>query len=254
MKAAGALRAVDLVVSGEYSLQRTRDPIISLTAATAAAMAAFPTRFTRQNGYLTALDVRPVNAAQRDSQQLRMGLTYSTGFGPKWAAKAGAVPDRRDQFQIALYDTWHLQDDIVLRTGQRTLNLLGGDIIGYEGGTPTHRVELQTSVSTRPISADISAVWQTPTTAFGGALSNGPLTISQGITFNLRVQLNLADQHWLTQWLPFLRGNLNLSADNLLGAHTTVHDAAGNVPLAYSRSYINPTGRTFRITLRKRFR
>ena len=33
-----------------------------------------------------------------------------------------------------------------------------------------------------------------------------------------------------------------------------VHDSSGHVPLPYTESYTNPTGRTFRITLRKRFR
>ena len=104
------------------------------------------------------------------------------------------------------------------------------------------------------MSGDVSAVWQTPTTADAGSLSAERLTFSQGVTFNLRVQINLADQAWLTRRIPWLRGNLNLSADNLFGAHTIVHDASGMVPLAYTKSYLNPTGRTFRITLRKRFR
>ena len=40
----------------------------------------------------------------------------------------------------------------------------------------------------------------------------------------------------------------------VLGAHTKVHDANGGVPAAYAEDYVNPTGRTFRITLRKHFR
>jgi hypothetical protein len=252
------LRTTDLTLSAEYTIDRTRNPIANLTAATSAAMAAFPDRFTRDNGYLTALDVGPVNLARRDRQQVRMGLTYSSSFGPARSlagtASTPARPPVRDQFQIALYDTWHLQDDAVLREGQRRLNLLGDDIISDEGGTPTHQIELQTTVSTLAWSADINAVWQTPTTASAGALSQERLTFSQGVTLNLRLQINLADQPWLVRRIPWLRGSLNLSADNLLGAHTKVHDSDGIVPAAYSESYLNPTGRTFRITLRKRFR
>ncbi len=254
------IHSVDLTLSAEYTIDRSRNPIASITAATSAAMAAFPDRFTRNaDGYLTALDVSPVNLARRDQQQVRWGLNYSTPFGPAHPASPGpaagtATPMIRNQFQIALYDTWRLQDDVVLRDGLPGLNLLGGDFLSDMGGTPAHEIELQTTVSTRTWSADVNTQWQTHTTTRVGALSEDQLTFSQGVTVNLRLQFNLSYQHWLTHILPFLRGNLNLSADNVLGAHTTVHDARGVVPLAYGESYLNPTGRTFRITLRKRFR
>ena len=248
------LRTADLQLSAEYTIDKTRNPIVDLSAATAATMAAFPDRFERDNGYLTVLDTSPVNLARRDRQQMRFGLNYSTAFGSTSPAVGSVAAPARDQFQIALYDTWRLRDEVVLRDGMPALNLLGHDVISDTGGTPTHQVELQTTVSTAAWSADINAVWQTPTTAYAGTLSQDKLTFSQGITLNLRLQINLADQRWLTHIFPALRGSLNLSADNLLGAHTRVHDAAGVVPAAYSEDYINPTGRTFRITLRKRFR
>jgi hypothetical protein len=247
------LRAADLQLSAEYTLTHTRDPIASVTAATAATMAAFPTLFPRTDeGTLTGIDASPVNLARRDQQQIRWGLNYTTGFGSAHPAENGK-PVARDQFQIALYDTWRLQDEVELRDGQPDLNLLNGNFINDLGGTPRHELELQTTVSTRTWSADINARWQTPTTTQAGLGGEDRLTFSQGVTVNLRLQINLAEQHWLTDRLPFLRGKLNLSADNILGAHTTVHDATGAVPLAYSEAYLNPTGRTFRITLRKRF-
>ena len=248
------LRVTDLTLSGEFTIDRTDNPIASITAATAATEAAFPDRFTRENGYLTVFDVSPVNLARRDREQLRWGLNYSTAFGaPRPAALGSGSPPSRNQFQIALYDTWRLQDDVWLRDGLSKLDLLGHDTISDTGGTPTHQVELQTTVSTEAWSADINAVWQTPTTVSAGTLSQDRLTYSQGVTLNLRLQINLADQHWLNRIFPALRGSLNLSMDNLAGAHTRVHDADGGVPSAYAQNYLNPTGRTFRITLRKRF-
>ncbi|MDB5737592.1 MAG: hypothetical protein JWO65_1260, partial [Sphingomonas bacterium] len=56
-------RTTDLTLSAEYTIDHTHNPIANLTAATGATMAAFPDRFTRDNGYLTALDVGPVNLA-----------------------------------------------------------------------------------------------------------------------------------------------------------------------------------------------
>lgn len=247
--------STDLQLSAEYTIERTHDPIAIISAATAETMAAFPSLFTRNaDGYLTAMDVSPVNLARRDQQQIRWGLNYSTAFGPhNPLPDANGKPVARDQFQIALYDTWRLQDDVVLRDGLPAVNLLNGGFISDIGGTPKHELELQTTISTRTWSADINARWQTPTTIYAGTLSNDRLTFSQGVTVNLRLQINLAEQHWLIKALPFLRGKLSLSADNILGAHNTVHDASGYVPPAYSESYLNPTGRTFRITLRKRF-
>jgi len=253
------LRRIDLALSADYKIERTRNPIANLTAATAAAMAAFPDRFARADSYLTTLDTSPVNLARRDRQQVRWGVTYATSFGAAWPNKDGSPPDpskpaAHNQIQIGLYDTWRLQDDVVLRQGQPTLDLLGGDIISDMGATPDHRVELQTTLSTRAWSIDVSAAWQNPTTAFAGPLMQDRLTFSQGVTVDVRLLIDLANQHWLTRMLPFLRGSLNLSASNILGAHTKVRDATGMVPAAYESSYLNPTGRTFRITLRKRFR
>jgi hypothetical protein len=252
------LRSVNLQLSAEYTRQDTRNPIVDITAATAAAEAAFPDRFTRDdNGYLSAMDVSPVNLDRREQQQIRWGLNYSTAFGTAHSdlsANGTPKPPARDQFQIALYHTWRLQDDVVLQNGQSKLNLLDGDIISDTGGTPQHQIELQTTVSTGAWSADINAVWQSHTKADAGLLAQDRLTFSQGITLNARLQINLSDQRWLVERLPFLRGNLNISMDNLLGAHTKVHDSNSSVPLAYEQSYLNPTGRTFRLTLRKRFR
>ena len=247
------LHAVDLTLSGDYTRQRIRDPIVTISAATAATMAAFPDRSTRSAaGYLTGIDLSPVNLDHRNRQQLRYGITYSTGFGP--ARPPGAKPPGRDQFQIALYDTWRFQDDLVLRDGQPELDLLGHDIISDKGGTPAHEIELQTSVSTGAFSINVNADWQTRTSAYAGLLSPEKLTFSQGIQLGLKLGINLEDQHWLTRRLPFLRGTLNLSAENLLGAHTRVRDANGAVPAAYDDDYLHPTGPTFRLTLRKRFR
>lgn len=252
------LRTSNLTLSADYTIVRTRNPIASLTAATDATMAAFPDRFTRSAaGYLTAIDVTPVNLDRRDQQQIRWGINWSTPFGsarPVPGLNNVSKPPVRNQFQIALYDTWRLQDDVVLRDGQPRLDLLGHDFISDLGGTPAHEIELQTTLSTGAWSADVNAEWQTHTTTFAGPEMDDKLTFSQGVRFNLRLTLNLSAQRWLTARVPWLRGNLNISADNLLGAHTRVHDANGGVPSAYQGSYLNPTGQTFRITLRKRFR
>jgi len=247
------LASTDLQLSAEYTLEQTRDPIVTISAATAATMAAFPGLFTRNaDGYLVKMALQPVNLAQRDQQQLRWGLNYTVPLGAARPETVGGGPTPA-QFQIALYDTWRFHDLVTLHEGEPALNLLNGGFLSDLGGTPAHELELQTTLATRRWSADINARWQTPTTIDAGPNGNERLTFSQGVTINVRFQLNLGEQRWLTRLLPFVRGKLNLSADNILGAHVSVHNATGMVPPAYSQAYLNPTGRTFRITFRKRF-
>jgi hypothetical protein len=254
------IRGKNLTLSGEYTIERTRNPIVNVTAATPATVAAFPDRFAFDGGFLSSLDVSPVNLARRDRQQLRWGINFSTAYGAPWTSNknqgpgAPKPPPSRNQLQVALYDTWRFQDDAVLRNGMPSLDLLGHDLISDRGGTPRHEFELQTTITTRAWSAAINGSWRVPTTAIAGPLGSERLTFSQGIMINLRLRIDLGEQRWLTRMLPWVHGNLNISADNLFGAHLEVHRHGIGEPLAFAESYLNPTGRTFRITLRKRFR
>ncbi len=170
-------RSTRLALSADYTIERSRNPIVSLTAATPAVTAAFPDHFTRSNdGTLTAIDISPVNIARRDRQQLRWGLNYTTPFGRARPAK-GAVTDPpkppvRNSFQVALYHTWRFQDDVWLRNGLPSLDLLNGDIITDKGGTPRHELELQTTLSTGAWSVAVNAAWQSPTKASAGPISD----------------------------------------------------------------------------------
>ncbi len=247
--------AADLTLSAEYTIDRTRNPIVALTAATSAAEAAFPDRFTRTGtGYLTAMDVSPVNIASRNQQQLRWGGNYTKSFGSSWiSATDPRGGPKRDQFEIALYHTWRFQDEAVLQEGQPALDLLGHDIISDLGGTSRHQIELQTTLSERQWSFAVNGAWQSPTSASPDATPFYRLTFSNGVTLNLKLQIHLAELHWLTRIFPQIKSTLRLSADNVLNAHLNVHDATGAVPPSYSTAYLNPTGPTFRITIRKAF-
>src|SRR5262249_23744585 len=142
-------RQTKLSLSADYTIERTRNPIASLTAATPETTAAFPDHFTRNaGGTLTAIDISPVNLARRDRQQLRWGINYRMPFGRPRPAKGPVTdppkPPVRNSLQIALYHTWRFQDDVLLRNGTPRLDLLDGDIISDRGGTPRHELELQT--------------------------------------------------------------------------------------------------------------
>ena len=73
-----ALDKPNLSLSLDYTRKRTDDGIVALPALTAASLAAYPGRFTFDNsGALIAVDARPVNIAQQQSDVLRWGINFS---------------------------------------------------------------------------------------------------------------------------------------------------------------------------------
>lgn len=68
----------DLNFTIDFNSSRTKNLTGALPIAVAEAEAAFPDRFTRDaNGTLTRIDVRPVNFAREDREQLRWGFNFS---------------------------------------------------------------------------------------------------------------------------------------------------------------------------------
>jgi len=46
---------------------------------------------------------------------------------------------------------------------------------------------------------------------------------------------------------------VTLAVDNLFNQRQDVRDAAGNTPVAYQPAYLDPMGRTVKLTIRKLF-
>jgi iron complex outermembrane receptor protein len=94
------LDKTDLTLTANYVSTSVRNATASFPAATAAIETAFPSRFTRVNGTLTAIDARPVNFARTESSQLRWGINFSQPLKSKLqkqieAFRAGTGPDPR---------------------------------------------------------------------------------------------------------------------------------------------------------------
>jgi hypothetical protein len=93
-----------LSLTANYTRTRIDNPVAGFPAATAAVEAAFPDRFTRDaDGVLTRIDSRPVNFAQRESQQIRWGLNFSRQIGKTppppaggWRGRQGVGGQRQD--------------------------------------------------------------------------------------------------------------------------------------------------------------
>ncbi|MBV9370603.1 MAG: TonB-dependent receptor, partial [Alphaproteobacteria bacterium] len=174
------------------------------------------------------------------------------GFGGFGGGRGGG------RLQLSVYHTWRFRDDILIRPGLPELDLLHGSATGSRGGTPQHEVEANAGLFRNGLGARLSANWQSGTTVRGGpdgrGGTTGDLRFSPLMTLNLRLFADLGLQPSLVKASPFFRGaRISLSVDNLLDRRLRVTDAAGTTPLSYQPGYIDPVGRSVRLSFRKLF-
>jgi hypothetical protein len=159
--------------------------------------------------------------------------------------------------QFALYHTWRLQDEILIREGVPELDLLNGSAIGNSGGRPEHEIEAQAGYFRNGFGARLSADWQSGTFVrggLGGGRTAEDLRFSSLATVNLRLFAELGQQRALVSKYPWLRGTrVSLVVDNLFDSRLDVTNAAGETPIGYQPAYLDPLGRSIRISIRKLF-
>jgi uncharacterized membrane protein YgcG len=161
------------------------------------------------------------------------------------------------RLQLGLFHTYHIENEILIREGVPVLDLLDGSAVGGRGGQPRHEVEAQAGLFRNGFGARLTANWQSGTTIrgrpdLGG--TTGDLEFGDFSTVNLRLFADLgARRDWVRE-VPFLRGTrITLSIDNLFDSRLRVRDAAGATPLSYQPDYLDPLGRSVRLTIRKLF-
>jgi hypothetical protein len=156
--------------------------------------------------------------------------------------------------QVGLYHTVKFRDEITIRPGLAKLDLLDGAALGNSGGTPKNQLDLQANFSRNGLGAAINGRWQEGTTVRGsGASGSQDLNYSDLTTINLRLFADLGMQPALRA-NPFWRGaRVSASIDNLFDAKQTVRAPDGSTPITYQDDYLDPRGRTFRVSFRKVF-
>jgi len=284
------LHATDLTITANYIHSRIRNAIAAFPSPTAAIEAAFPDRFTRDaDGNLERIDVRPINFAREDRQELRWGINFTqklkssrklldayralrqqaggspfggrglgAGGGDRPTGGRGGFGGRSaaqgGRLQISLYHTWYFRDDILIRDGGPRLDLLDGGTTGSGGGQPRHELELQAGLTNNGIGVRLTGKWQSPTTVTGGVgTATGDLHFSGLATANLRLFADLGQQPSLVKHRWARGTRVTLSVTNLLDSRQHVRDANGLTPLSYQSAYLDPMGRTIRFSLRKLF-
>jgi hypothetical protein len=175
------------------------------------------------------------------------------GFGGGGFGGRGGGAGR---LQLGLYHTWHLTDSVLIRPGVPELDFLDGSAAGSRGGRPRHEVELQAGLFKNGLGARINANWQSATFVRGGPVAGGTgddLFFDDFATVNLRLFADLGLQSF-ARGNRFLRGTrVSLSIDNLFDARQQVRDSLGATPLSYQPGYLDPLGRSVRLSVRKLF-
>jgi iron complex outermembrane receptor protein len=159
------------------------------------------------------------------------------------------------RLNFALYHTWHLTDRVTVADGGPKLDLLKGDTLGGGGGQSRHEIEVQAGYSNNGLGARLSGNWMSATEVNGGTLA-APESLKFGrlATVNLRLFADLGQRLEWVKKAPWLRGmRVSLSVDNIANTRQRVTDGNGGTPFAYAPDYLDPLGRTARLSVRKLF-
>ena len=181
------------------------------------------------------------------------GQRGSGGGGGGFGGGGGGFGGGGGRLQFALYHTWHFTDRVTLRDGSAPIDLLDGGVIGSGGGQPRHEVEVQAGYARNGLGARLTGNWQSATQVTGASgLAADRLNFSDLATFNLRLFANATAFPKLLKSAPWLAGmRVTIGVNNLFDTRQRVTDGTGATPFAYQPGYIDPLGRTIRISIRK---
>ncbi|MGH7026343.1 TonB-dependent receptor [Brevundimonas sp.] len=174
-----------------------------------------------------------------------MRMQMGGGRGPTMQPGQG-------RFNVSLYHTYRIQDEITIRDGLPVLDLLDGAAIGSRGGQSRNEVQFQMGLFKSGMGGFLNANWKESTRINGGSTPDDDLTFSDLTTVNLNLFADLSSrQTWVARY-PWLKGaRVSFGIDNIFDQKLDVRDGTGETPLAYQPDYLDPLGRTFRVSFRK---
>jgi hypothetical protein len=276
----------DFALQASYFRNNSRNTTASFPLLTPEIEPAFASRVVRDvNGRLLSVDQRPVNYDRETSQRIRWGFNMSGNIGaappargpfggppgagaprgPGGAPRAGGGGGggfgggggggQPSRWNIALYHSYRIQEDILIRPGVPVLDLLNGSATSSNGGAPRHEVELSGGMFHKGFGLRLQGTYKSGTTANGTGLpGSNDLRFSDLAAVNAFLFVNLDQQARVVKAMPFLKGSrVAFRIENILNDIVDVRDQNGNVPLGYQPGYIDPRGRVFELSFRKRF-
>nr|WP_313417180.1 TonB-dependent receptor [Brevundimonas diminuta] len=177
------------------------------------------------------------------------GMRMQSGGG---RGRGGGMMPGQGRFNISLYHTYRIQDEITIRDGLPVLDLLDGAAIGARGGQSRNEVQLQMGAFKSGMGGFLNANWKESTRINGGSSPDDDLSFSDLTTVNLNLFADLSSRESLVSRYPWLKGaRISVGVENIFDQRLKVRDGLGETPLSYQPDYLDPLGRTFRISLRK---
>jgi len=177
------------------------------------------------------------------------GMRMQPGGG---RGRGGGMMPGQGRFNISLYHTYRIQDEITIRDGLPVLDLLDGAAIGARGGQSRNEVQLQMGAFKSGMGGFLNANWKESTRIKGGSSPDDDLSFSDLTTVNLNLFADLSSRESLVSRYPWLKGaRVSVGVENIFDQRLKVRDGLGETPLSYQPDYLDPLGRTFRISLRK---
>ena len=80
----------------------------------------------------------------------------------------GGMQPGQGRFNISLFHTWRIQDEILIAPGLPVLDLLNGDATDAGGGSPRHQIQAQGGVFKDGMGVFVNATWRQGTEVNGG--------------------------------------------------------------------------------------
>jgi iron complex outermembrane recepter protein len=174
------------------------------------------------------------------------------GRGPMGMMMGGGMQSR---WSLSLAHTIRLQDEILIAPGIPVLDLLSGSATSSLGGSPRHELVLSGGVFHKGMGLRLEGNYRSATRVDGNSLTGtGDLRFGDLASLNAFLFVSLDQRGKLTQKYKWLKGSrIALRIQNVLGDVINVRDANGAVPLSYQPGLLDPQGRVFEISFRKRF-
>ncbi|MFA6114347.1 MAG: TonB-dependent receptor [Sphingomonas sp.] len=176
------------------------------------------------------------------------------GFGGRGGGFGGGGQGG-GRLNFALYHTWHFKEEVLVQNGGPRLDLLNGDATGGNGGQSRHEFEAQAGYTNNGIGFRLSGNYRTGTEVNGGTPAAPQQLDFSGLgTLDLRLFADFGQRLDLIKKHPWLRGTrLTIGVTNIFDGKQRVTDANGITPVSYNPDYLDPLGRSVRISIRKLF-
>ena len=136
------------------------------------------------------------------------------------------------RFNVSLYHTYRIQDEITIRDGLPVLDLLDGAATGSRGGQARNEVQLQMGLFKSGMGGFLNANWKESTRINGGDDARD-LSFSDLTTVNLNLFADLSSRQTLVAKYPWLKGaRVSVGIDNIFDQKLDVRTGLGETPLA----------------------